>query len=257
MYKLNKQFITKYATYESNKPETRKFMMSVKEFYDEEETEINKGCLVNDSITRYYVFRKKDVSVKEKSKKQSRTKVTKVSKKKLKGGADSSSSSESDSDNSFKLDLSNTKEYFVPNLEVQNNSLFRSIHEVLQSHKIIPKSEKYKDFYKSLNIKIPRSTSKVIYDKNAIEELGNKIVIQHELENGSFKKVLEGISVITVEKSENKYNIDKPSKLNKANILLLKEGDIYTPIYKLDKEFDKKGLFKNSEDFIKNLCNID
>ena len=255
MYKLNKQFITKYATYESNKAETRKFMMSVKEFYDEEETEISKGCLVNDSITRYYVFRKKDVVVNKKAK-QSRTKV-KVTKKKLKGGADSSSDSESESDNSFKLDLTNDKEYFIPKLEADDNSLFRSIHEVLQTHKIIPKSEKYKDFYKSLNIKIPRSTSKVLYNKEAIEELGNKIVIQHELEDGSVKKVLEGISVITIEKNDNKYNIDKPSKFNKANILLLKEGNMYTPVYKIDKEFDKKGLFKNSEDFITNLCKIE
>ena len=54
---------------------------------------------------------------------------------------------------------------------------------MLHTHKIIPKGEKYKDLFKSLKIKVPRS--KTIYDKEALNELGKKIVIEHELESGT------------------------------------------------------------------------
>ncbi len=232
-YKLQKEFITKYAQYESV-PETKKFMMSVKEFYDDENNEVNKGCLVNDSITRFYVFRKKD-NIDKKEKKQNRIKISKENQK---GGKDK------------ELDLTNKNKYHIPRFEVYDNTLLRSVHEVLKTHKIIPKHENFKDLFKSLNIKIPRSNQKIIYDINALEELGNKIIIEHELENGNKKKVVNGLSITTIEKIDDKYEIKKPSKINSANIILLKEGDLYNPIYKIDKDFNKQGIFNNIEDII-------
>ncbi len=231
-FRLQKEFITKYAQYESV-PETRKFMMSVKQFYDEEHTDIIKGCIINDSITRYYVFRKQDnFKPKTETKKQSRTQ---------KGGKKD------------ELDINDEKRFYIAKHESEDNTLFRSIHEVLQTHKIIPKGEKFKDLFKSLDVKIPRSNSKTLYDTKAIEELGNKIVIEHELENGDKKKALDGVSIITVEKTGGKLSVNKPTKMNKANIVLLKENGLYNPIYTIDEKFNKKGLFKADEDFIKNL----
>jgi len=215
-YRMHKEFITKYAQYESV-DETRKFMMSVKEFYDEEESDINKGCIINDSITRYYVFRKKHDFKPEKVQK---------------GGNI--------------MDFEDETKYYIHKFEETDNSLHRSIHEILQTHKIVPKGEKFKDFFKSFDIKIPRSMN-TLYDMKAIQELGNKIVIEHELENGDKKKAIDGISVITVEKVGGKYNIEKPKKLKKANIMLLKENGSYKPIYEIDEKFNKKAIFNKNE----------
>ena len=250
-YKMQKEFITKYAQYES-KDETKKFMYSIKEYYDNPDDEINKGCFVNDSITRYYVFRKKD-DFKKKQEKENEVKVNKKisrSKKIQKGGNINEVEVEK---KDFTLDLTNDKEYFIPKLEASDNSLLRSIHEVLQTHKIIPKGEKYRDLFKSLEIKVPRS--KTIYDREALQELGKKIVIEHELEDGSKKKVINGVSIMTIEKSGDKFNINKDNT-NKAAIVLLKEGELYRPIYKVDDKFNKKAIFKHDEEFIDNLFNL-
>lgn len=246
-YHMHKEFITKYAQYE-DVAETRKFFMSVKEFYDEEETDINKGCLINDSITRFYVFRKKDkVETNQKeNKKQSRTKI-----KKLKGG---DLDSDDDSDEDF--DLTNDKKYYLPKIDAKDNSLYRAVHEVLQTHKIVPKTETYKDLYKMLGLKIPRSNSKIIYDSKVLEELGNKIVIEHENEEGKGKNIIDGLSIITIEKVNDKYIVEKPSETNKANVVLLKEGNLYTPIYKIDNQFNKKALFKNQDSFLKKIFDL-
>jgi SAM-dependent methyltransferase len=248
-YRMHKEFVTKYAQYE-DVAETRKFFMSVKEFYDEEETDINKGCLMNDSITRFYVFRKKDkAQIKQKeNKKQSRTK-TKTNE--MKGGK---VEEEVESDNEF--DLSNDKKYYLPKLEAHDNSLYRSVHEVLQTHKIVPKSESFKDLFKVLGVKVPKSNSKVLYDSKALQEFGDKIVIEHENEDGDEKDVINGLSITTIEKVKDKYIVDKPKKLNKANVVLLKEGNLYTPIYNIDKQFNKKGLFKKDDDFLKKIFKL-
>ena len=226
-YRLNKEFITKYAQYESV-PETRKFMMSVKPYYDNPDDEINKGCLVNDSITRYYVFRKRD--------------NFKQNKNSQKGGS--------------KLDLNDNTKYHIPELNETDNSLLRSVHEVLQSHKIVPKTEKFKDLYKSLDVKIPRSNSKVVYDNKTLQELGNKIVIEHEIENGKKKKVLDGLSLITIEKNNDKYKVLKPESLSKHSIILIKEGELYKPLYTINDKFDKKAIFNKDDDFLNNLFTI-
>ena len=224
-----REFFTKYAQYESVDERTKKSLNDVKRFYDEENTEINQGLILNNAMTRYYIFRKKE-NIK-------------------KGGGKSSKKLQT-------LDLADNKSYYIPKFDKQDNTLLRSIHEVLQTHKIIPKSEDYKKFYKSMGIKIPKNT----LDMQTIEELGNKIVIEHELENGNKKNIINGISFYTLDlnlnldsdtPSANKYNITKPTKKDSnANIVLLKEGSIYRPVYVITNEFDKKALFGNSDDFI-------
>ena len=268
-YKMHKDFIVDYAKYESV-DETRKFMMSVKDFYDAEDSDITKGLLANDSITRYYVFRKKDNfdNSKKVASKQARMKVNKKTKKikKMKGGnpeSNSESNSESNPESNFDesenielLDFANDTKYYLPDIESNEYSLFNSIHEVLQTHKIIPKGETFKNLFKSLEIPIPRKNSKVLYDNKALHELGKKIVIEHELDGGNKKKIIDGLSIITVEKTSSGLKVDKPKKLNKANIALLKEGNMYRPIYTIDKEFNKKALFKQNEELIEKLFNL-
>lgn len=222
-FSMQKEFITKYAQYESV-PETRKFMMSVKSYYDNPDDEVNKGCLINDSITRYYVFRKKDKHFKT---------------IKQNGGSD--------------IDLTDKNKFYIPEIE-EDNSLFNSIYEVLQTHKVIPKKEKLTSFYKSLGIKIPKTN--ILYDDKAIQEIANKIVIEHETDEGITKKKLNGLSIITIENNNNNIKITKPKKIKKTSMLLLKDGELYKPIYVLDNNYDKRALFNTEKDeFIEQLLN--
>ena len=264
-YTMQKEFVTKYAKYESV-PETRKFFMQVKEFYDEGETDLHKGCIINDSITRFFIFRKKDKNnsnsnsnsnnnIKVSKEKEKNKEMSKNKGKKMKGGGDSdtdSHSSESTHSNES-FDLTDANKYHMPKLEAQDHSLFRSVHEVLQTHNIVPKKETYKNLFKGLDIKLPRSNSKILFNTTALEEIGNKVVIGHEIEGANHKDVINGLSITVVEKVNDKYLVEKPTKINKANIVLFKEGGFYTPIYKLDDKFNKQGLFKRGDDFLSKL----
>ena len=265
-YTMHKEFVTKYAKYESV-AETRKFFMQVKEFYDEGETDLHKGCIINDSITRFFIFRKKDKSNSNASKEKEKNKeinkgnkkISRSKGKKMKGGGESDTDSYSESDSSKStnsnesFDLTNDKKYYMPKFEAQDHSLFRSVHEVLQTHNIVPKKETYKNLFKGLDIKLPRSNSKILFNNTALEEIGNKVVIGHEIEGANDKDVINGLSITVVEKVNDKYLVEKPTKINKANIVLFKEGGFYTPIYKLDDKFNKQGLFKRGDEFLDKL----
>ena len=112
------------------------------------------------------------------------------------------------------------------------------------------------DLYKSLEVKIPRSNTKVLYDNKALQELGNKLVIEHEIENGKKKKVLDGLSIVTVEKNNDKYLVNKPDKLSKHSVVLVKEGELYKPIYTIDDKFDKKAIFNSNDEFLNELFSL-
>ena len=176
----------------------------------------------------------------------------------MKGGGESDSMSSDETslestNSNESFDLTDANKYYMPKLEAQDHSLFRSVHEVLQTHNIVPKKETYKNLFKVLDIKLPRSNSKILFDNTALEEIGNKVVIGHEIEGANDKDVINGLSITVVEKVDNKYLVEKPTKINKANIVLFKEGGFYTPIYKLDDKFNKQGLFKKGDEFLSKL----
>jgi len=246
LYDLNKEFITKYSNFESVQ-DTRKFLSNTSAFYKIENTDIHKSCIINASITRYYVFRKKD--------KDYKVVLNNKSSKNIIGG---DSSEELCSDNNQYddfFDFTNDKKYFLPQLKLNENSLYESIFEVLKTHKIIPKTEKIKKFFKLLNIKID-DNKQTIFSNKVLQDIGNKIIIQHENENDSEKMVINGISIITIQKTDDdRYIIEKPDELQNVNIILLKDGTFYTPIYIIDKQFNKKGLFTKDNDFLLKAIN--
>ncbi len=206
-FALHKEFITKYSQYESE-PKTRKFMQDVKEYYENNTDDINKGCLVNDSITRYYVFRKKD--------------TFNINKKIIsqKGGNN-------------KIDLFDENKFSINKFEKSDYTLFRSIHDILKTHNIIPKNESVNELFTKLNIKIPSSKKNIVYDINNIQNIANKIIIEHNIEDKKTKKIIDGLSIYLVDKDG---NITKPEKQLKNYILLYFDNNNFNPIYSIEIE---------------------
>jgi SAM-dependent methyltransferase len=221
---IHRNYFEEYAKYEEI-DETRQFLAKVGGFY--KTNEVNEGCTVYNSLMRYYVFRKKDGS--------------KTSQSKQKGGNDSET----------KYDFSDLSQFKVASMEEYNNdySYFNSIHQLMRSHKIIPKHVKPDEMYGDFGIKI-------IDDKDLkpsdIRTMAQKISISHTVKSES-NVVIDGLNVFVVERDCNDdYDIDfyGKAKSSKRAIILMKEGDLYLPIYHIESDGRKKGLFKMSDPLV-------
>lgn len=205
---LHRDYLTEYIKYESV-DETKKFLTNVSAYYDS--TEINKGCYPYTNLTKYYVFRKKD----SKSNKQ-------------KGG-------ESDV-----LNFSNTSQYVIPDLDDydDNYSYYNSIHNILRTHNLIPKSLTVEGLFKDMKIKLKQDFE---LDTDNMKKVCKKISLENEIDTGNKVKTaytIDGLSVFIVERDCNDhYDVncilakEKYGKNDKA-ILLMKEGDLYKPLYR-------------------------
>ncbi len=235
-YDQNKIFINEYAKYESNE-KTRKFLLSVKAFYDTENTDLNKACMLNDSITRYYIFRRRD-DVTQKRKTQERDNLKKKQIKQ-KGG---------------KIDFNG---YYFPEIntdDIMGSGEINSIHEVLQTHKFIPKNISLTEFCKTFKISSPikkqaRQTLENSIKK--IQEIGSGINIENIIGNKNTVN-LDGIDVYVVDDDK----VFKPKTNHKAKIVLVKRDSGFRPLYELidtKDEYNKKALFTENDDIIRQL----
>jgi hypothetical protein len=223
-YNLNKIFFTENYYMGQPNEKTREFFKNVSEYYTK--SEINDICKIYTFLHRFTVFRKKDSN--------------------QKGGT--------------KFNISDKTTYFIPRMdkyETNDYSLFNSIHNVLQEHGIIPKSVSDSKLYKDLNINILKDKD---IDKNNINKILKKIIIQNELEKNDkiiTKKVIDGLNLYVVECGnsidEFKLNVINGSdKKNSKTIVLMKEKDLYKPIY-VTVNNKRQSLFKNDDVNLKDL----
>lgn len=215
-YEIHRDYLTNYRKYESVE-KTRNYLADVGMYYNE--NELNKGCRAFTNLNCLYVFRKRDTI------------------KNQKGG---------------KYDFSDPSAFSIPDMNNYNNeySFLNSIHNILRSHKLIPKTTKVDDMCKDLGMDILKD---VELDSKDIKNVCKKSVIYHELKESISKPVLNGLNIVTVERDcNNHYDIEymtinkKPSGSDKY-VLLMKEGHLYKPIYDNTKN---SGIFKGSDEIV-------
>lgn len=226
LYEMNRGFLTGASKFESVDG-TSKFFGNVREFY--ETNEVNNGCIKYNNLMRYYIFRKKDEVSKTKDKQDVQ-----------KGGV---------------YDIYDSNKYFIEEPKLRESSYCYSIYNILKEHKIIPKSLSIDNFYKDLGIKI--ISDEDINDKY-IRTLNDKLVISHEIKNKS-QKVLDGLNTFIISKNKHGQStvvgLGRNSHLStKSNaVVLFNENGIFKPIYRVETDKTKRGLYNMNDNFIEIL----
>jgi hypothetical protein len=215
-YLLEEEFFTKYSQYEADE-RTRNNFSKIAEFY--KSNSINDACKVYTRLERFYVFRKRKTSSKQK------------------GG-----------------NLEDQNKYYIPTMSSYTNnhySLMNSVHHILRNHGLIPKSLTPQKFYSDMGINMKNDD--VVLKGGNLKDLCKKIVIKHQDEKEEIKRVIDGLNLMIVEKDCNNNFIPTLMENNKKGggkdtLIIMKEGSWYAPIYSINKETDeKKGIFDKDE----------
>ena len=229
IFEMHRGYFMNYAKYEEN-PETRKFLLNVKEYYNEKD-DVNRGCYKNTRLTRYYVFRRKDFN-----------KITQ------RGGI------------STIIDFNDKNKFTIPKIDfkidLKNKTCCGAIHNLLNTHKIIPNSLSPFALFKDFNIDL-------VNDDEITDDYLNKIVesinLYHENEKTKQnKKIFEGLNIIVAEKDCNdyiEYDIYKKDHMSKNDkiIILFKDQNIYRPVYRKEDNNKIKGIYLVKDPMIQNI----
>jgi SAM-dependent methyltransferase len=265
---IHKDFLLDATKYESSK-ESRDYMAKVSQYY--EKNEMNSKCIEYTNLHRYFIFRKKvltdsdgkTTNTKEKSKQESKQEPKQKQKGKTQEGGEKDKHSKELL--MEKYNFSDVSQFKIPDMVNYDNqySMINSIHKLLVSHSIFPKSVQVDEFMNDLNMK-------AVKDHNLTDEyiknLTKNMVINHEIVNDDGKSVvqnvLNGLNCIFVERDCNNFYDITYTLSNKSNktkdtsstrsIILMKEGGLYKPLMRKD---DKgiKGIFKLKDKMIEYL----
>jgi hypothetical protein len=191
--------------------------MKVAKYY--EQNEINDTCKVFTNLWKFSIFRKKDTG--------------------QIGG---------------KVDLSVVDKYSVPKMTDydQDFSLQNSIHHILKTHSVVPESITETELFKDMDIKLIKDYN---LDDKGLKKLLSNITIEHELENNEIKKVLDGVNICTFERNVDsiyKPNLIKCGKSGSKIITMIKEGQLYKPLY-ISINGVKQGMFEHNDKLLKEL----
>jgi len=286
-FAIHDEFLKNAAKYEST-PETRQFLMKVRQYYDHTDS-INRACYRLTRLYRYYIFRKRDdAKIAEYNpqtyNKKSKTKNKKKTKQKggesIKGVFDYSASARLQTvfdysasarlqtvfDYPFNeaMNLFNSSKYIRRRTNgLKNHTFLSGIHDVLKTEKIIPMDVNIKEFYKNIDYKLIED-SKI--NKKYIKKLCKFLCIGHEIyENSEDMKSqesgLNGVNILIMEQTDDDDDLyvsayGKHTKLNKKNptIIFYENNNEYQPIYKVDNK-TYYGLHDTRKKFIKKLIN--
>jgi SAM-dependent methyltransferase len=224
-YEIHRDFFTGYAKFDVDTP----LLGRIGTFY--KNNEINDGCVIYNSLMRYYVFRKKDGNEKGQ-----------------KGGGDGDSSEEGNNNNEY--DFSDTTKFYVPSMTdyTQDYSALNSVHQLMHSHKIIPKHVTPEEMYEDFKIDVMEDKN---ITENGLKSIGKKLVFEHSVGKTN-DVVIDGLNIFTVERDCNdEYNITQCGNNKKSKaVILIKEGDWHVPLYKISNHGKRKGIFKMSDPMI-------
>jgi hypothetical protein len=217
--KMHKSFfVDNICEFEPNL-ETREYLMKVKDYY--KESEINKECYKYTELHRFSVFKKKETN--------------------QVGG---------------EYDIENIEKYSVPKMTGydMDYSVQNSIHQILQSHKIIPESLLTEDLFADMGLKLLKDYE---LDDKTMTKLLSKIKIEHELNEGKTKKIINGLNICTFERDVNnhyKLNLIESGKKSNKTITMIKESNLYKPLY-IKMNGQKQALFDKDDKLLNNLIN--
>ena len=225
-FEIHREYIVEKSKFKSDE-ETRKYLTSVRKYYNE--TDFNKACYSNTNLNCYYIFKKRSTLPKQS------------------GG---------DNINSQEYDFSNIDNFYIPNMNTynNNNSFMNSIHQVLHTHNVIPNTLKVNRLYNDFGLSVIPDSN---IDNKMMKKICKSFVINHDV-NGKSKKILNGLNIINVERDCNDhYDINYITRTQKQTkndkyIILMKEGQLYKPIYK-KQNTDNLGLYNNNDDIIQYL----
>ena len=256
---IHRQFLTDSVDYESTLG-TRKYLSKTGAYY--EDTEVNLKCREYTNMNRYYVFRKRDGASKPEpgqskmkggrsdSKRKTAKRASK-SRSKSKSGSSSRSKSSGSFDHA-QFDFADEGKYRIPDMQNYNsqNSLLNSIHKIMVSHSMIPKSVKVREFIEHQDSEFRND---VEADDEYINELASRMTIDHDIE-GTVKRVMDGMNLYLVERDcNNFYDVSYirgcSNRKNGRGIVLMKEGMLYKPLMRRE---DKgiRGMFKLNDPLI-------
>jgi hypothetical protein len=261
---VHKKFLTEAMMYESSN-ETKEYMSKVSNFF--ESNDMNTKSKAYTDLNRYFVFRKRNPSDVTIGSEQ----VTKKGKKQL-GGKKTALVEQIE----LKYNFSDTKKFKIPMMENYKNndySLINSIHKLLVSHGILPKSVEVEEFVKSMNLGVLKDEE---VTNEYIHDLCDSIVIKHEIDENdkidktdktNVKTILNGLAMFMVERDCNNFydityckprsdtKISRTKTAKKSNsehtraIVLMKEGEFYRPLMRQDIK-GLKGLISLKDQMI-------
>jgi SAM-dependent methyltransferase len=216
--KNNKEFLTHAAKFESVEA-TRKFLNDAAQYYNSNDN-INNACYKHTYLFRYYVFRRKMNT----SNKENKDKTKKEPKDKKGGGF-------------IETDILNKEEYEIPNINSTTKPLHDSVHYILQSHGLIPKSFTQQNFY------------------DEFKEINKGFELYHD--NGKDKKkILSGLSFMIVEHDcNNKLDYSLNENGNSKVVILYKQGSKYSPVFKKING-GKLAIFNKDDPIIKKMIEL-
>uniref|UniRef100_A0A6C0BER3 mRNA (guanine-N(7))-methyltransferase n=1 Tax=viral metagenome TaxID=1070528 RepID=A0A6C0BER3_9ZZZZ len=225
MYEMNRQFVTQTSKHES-KAETKKYIYnSCSPYYDD--TEMNIKSRDYTFLNRYYVFRKN----------------VKVAKD-LSGGGNGNGNGT--------INFYDVEKFRIPDMSKYDDeySLYNSIHKILVSHSMIPKSVKIIDFVENMELELLQDH---LITPEHIQQIANNISINHLIENDVLEPVIDGLNIYFIERDCNGFDDISYVKCENVNsdltknIILIQEGKLYKPIYEIDKIKGMKGLFNQND----------
>ena len=264
---IHRQFLTDSVDYESTR-DTQGYLRKTGRYY--EDTDINLKCREYTNLNRYYVFRKRDGESRTqpgKSKMKGgrsntgslnragfKRKTATKSKTKSKSRSASKSGSRSviSSIDHTSYDFDDPKKYRIPDMGNYNsqNSLLNSIHKIMVSHSMIPKTVKVKEFVEHQDAEFKND---VDADSEYIRELASHLTIDHDVE-GVVKRVMNGLDLYLLERDcNNFYDVSYvrgcADKKKGRAVVLMKEGMLYKPLMRREEK-GIRGMFRTSDPLI-------
>lgn len=229
---VHRKFLQEAVLFESSN-ETKEYMANVSRYYNN--SDMNNKCMQYTNLHRYFVFRKR-----------SPTDIEDVKNKKQKGGR-----------NIQQYDFSDVKQFSIPSMTNYDDrySFVNSVHKILVSHSIIPKSVKVDEFVSDLGMKLVRDQN---ITNDYINNLTKKTIINHEIvEDGKsvVKNLLNGLNIFLVERDCNNFYDISYSALDHNSgkaVILMKEGGLYQPIMRKDPK-GVRGILKMKDEMIQAL----
>jgi hypothetical protein len=228
IYELNKSYFNEAYKYHPN-PMTRKFLENVANFY--QDTDINNKTLVFNNLMRYYVFRKIDNPLE--SKKQYN--------KNQKGG-------------NIHLDFFDPKQFSLGKSSNNNYSFLNCIFQIIKKYNYVPQSLSLSQFFYDLELEILEDDNIIgITDRSDLENLLKNIIIKNDVD-GKVKTFVNGLNVFLLERNcNNDHDIEFINGKGNLNLIILKDGNLYTPVYKNLDNNQLLGLFNKKYKIYKDL----
>jgi len=275
-FEKQREYFANTATHDEP---SKKLLSGVASFYDQND-EINKACFNGmTKFNRYYVFRKKETSNSYKQNKSD--KQNKSEKKNETGKANKLKppKKQSGGDLPYK-DIFDDSKFFIDADGVKSESSYsKRIHDVLQNDKIIPNSTGVDTFYKEMKLSVKEDNALTYADKQKISKnikISHDVLVAKKLKKEvsessasefglsdtkqEYKNIvaLNGLNVFTINLDcngmydvtvANKRSTNKISKKDKS-IILINDGDMYKPCYKIIGDGNIRGIYDNDDEII-------